>query len=156
MSNPAVLSLSAFADRLSAILPVIMKEFAKRQMNELYKGKITLPQFFILEFLSREGPANMGSLAHAMSVTTAAMTGLVERLVREGYVKRDSEPDDRRVIKIALTAQGESLVRKVNDERHKMAINIFGKISASDRSEYLRILMQIKDVLMQKGARKEK
>jgi hypothetical protein len=40
-------SLLAFADSLNTIMPVIMREFARRQANELYKGKFTLPQFYI-------------------------------------------------------------------------------------------------------------
>ena len=48
------LSLPEFADKINAVMPVIIKEFASRQKNELYKGKITLPQFLLLEFFASE------------------------------------------------------------------------------------------------------
>lgn len=145
MKNP---SLSEFADRLNDIMPVIIKEFARRQVNELYKGKITLPQFLILEFLSRRNELIMSDLARFMKVTTAAMTGIVDRLVRYAYVIRAFDPKDRRIIKIRMTAKGATLVKKINSQRRKMVINIFGRISEDDREDYLRILMQIKDVLV--------
>jgi len=132
---------------MNEIMPVIMREFARRQVNELYKGKITLPQFLALEFLHREGESKMSVLAYFMKVTTAAMTGIVERLVSGGYAGRVYEPRDRRIIKIRLTAKGNGLVKKINTQRQQMVINIFKKISEADRQEYLRILMQIKEIL---------
>lgn len=145
------LSIVEFADRISQIMPLITKEFARRQLKELYKDKITISQFLILEFLNKEGSSNMSFLAHFMNVTTAAMTGIIDRLVRDGYARRVYDPKDRRIIKIELTGRGNELVKKLHQERRKMIIRIFGEISERDRRDYLRILMQIKEVLSRKG-----
>lgn len=143
------ISLSEFADQMNEVMPVVIKEFARRQINELYKGKITLPQFLVLEFLHREGESKMTDLARFMHVTTPAMTGIVDRLVRDGYVARDYDPEDRRIIKVKLTPKGNELVRKINSQRQQMVIKIFDKISQTDRQDYLRILMQIRNILTQ-------
>ena len=82
------ISPAEFADRLNEIMPAVVREFARRQTNELYKGKISLQQFLVLDFLFRQELAKMNSLAHFMNVTTAAATGIIERLVRQGYVLR--------------------------------------------------------------------
>lgn len=142
-------SLPEFADKINELMPVIIKEFARRQVNELYKGKITLPQFLILEFLHRKDESKMTALAHFVGVTTAAITGIVNRLVRDGFVVRENQPEDRRIIKIKLTSKGAELVKKVNAHRRQMIIRIFGRISGRDRQDYLRILMQIKEILTQ-------
>lgn len=139
--------LSEFADRMTEIMPVLMKEFTKRLLKELSKCKVTIPQLFILEFLNREAELRMTDLAHFMNVTTAAMTGIVDRLVRDGYVGRNYDPEDRRIIKIKLTASGVDIIKKLNAQRHQMIVKTFGKISETDRRDYLRILMKIKDVL---------
>jgi DNA-binding MarR family transcriptional regulator len=149
------LCLTEFADKMSDIMPVIMKEFARRETNELCKGKITIPQFLILDFLHREGESTMTKLAHLMRVTTAAMTGIVDRLVRDRYVVRAFDPNDRRIIKVKLTTSGNTLVRNITEQKHKMIIRIFGKISMQDRQEYLRILMQIKDILTEENSHTE-
>ena len=141
------ISISEFADTLSQILPVVMKGFSRHQVSELYKGKITLPQFLILDFLNKKAEARMTDLARFMEVTTAAMTGLVDRLVRYGYVVRGFEPKDRRIIKIKLTSRGKDLVEKVNRHRKEMIIKVFGKISEKDRQDYLRILKKIRDII---------
>jgi DNA-binding MarR family transcriptional regulator len=147
-------SLLEFADKLNEVMPVIIKEFSRRQVNELYKGKITLPQFLVLEFLHSSGESKMTGLANFMSVTTAAMTGIVERLVRDGYVVRVFDPEDRRIIKIKLTAKGSGLVKKILTQRRHMIIKIFGRISKTERKEYLGILMHIKDILIKEELKK--
>lgn len=144
--------LSEFADKINGIMPVIIREFARRQANELYKGKITLPQFLILDFLNRQGECQMAHLANFMHVTTAAMTGLVERLVRDAYAVRVDDTKDRRIIKVQLTHKGKELVKRINQQRQRMIIKIFGSISEADRQDYLRILMKIKDILTKEGS----
>lgn len=144
----AEISIQEFADRINEVMPVMLKEFARRQVAELYKGKITLPQFSVLEFLHRQGESRMKDLADFMHVTTAAMTGIGDRLVRDGYVVRVYDPQDRRIIKIKLTGKGNDLVKKVRQQRRHMVINVFGRMSGQDREDYLRILTQIKEILI--------
>ncbi|MDD4955694.1 MAG: MarR family transcriptional regulator [Candidatus Omnitrophica bacterium] len=143
------LSVETFAGRLNEIMPVIVKEFTARFTKELHKNKITLPQFLVLEFLSRGGSSKMTELANFMNVTTAAMTGIVDRLVRDGYLKRVADCNDRRIIKVKLTDDGNVIVKKINERKRQMFIKVFGRISEEDRERYLTILKQIKDVLVE-------
>lgn len=145
-------SLLEFARRMNEVMPVIAQGFARRQVNKLFKCKLTLPQVLILDFLNQQDESKMTDMAHFMQVTTAAMTGLVERLVRDGYVTRVYDPGDRRVIKVKLTPRGNGLIKKINNQRRKMVIKIFGQISEADRQDYLRILLKIKDILTKDSA----
>lgn len=147
------IALSRFADEIDEIMQVISREFTRQHLGMFYKDKITLPQFLILNFLCREGASRMTILAKTMKVTTAAMTGIVERLVRDGYAQRDYDPKDRRIVKIKLTPQGNALVKKVIQQKRRMIIKIFSKISESDRQHYLRILRQVKDTLGKEDVR---
>jgi len=147
------LTLSQFADKLTKILPVMLREFARRQADGLSKGKITLPQFVILNFLYDKDEAKMSDLAHFMGVTTAAMTGLVSRLVKSAYVQRLFDSNDRRIIKVKLTSKGAKLVKEVHLQRRKMIIDIFGKISEIEREDYLRILGRIHQILTKEDSK---
>ena len=147
------IGLREFADRIGEIMPIIIKEFMKQQKTSFYKVRVTMPQFVILTFLTREGEMRMSDLARSMGVTTAAMTGIVDRLVRDRYVVRSYDPKDRRVIRIKTTLKGDGLVKDTHEERRKMVIDIFGRVSQHDREEYLRILTKIRDILIkEKGA----
>lgn len=141
------ISITEFADRVSEIMPAIMKEFIKSQAGGFHKLKITLPQLAIMTILEREEEANMTDLAKAMDVTTSAMTGVVDRLVRDGYVNRSHDTKDRRIIRIKLTAKGLKTVRTAIDDRKKATIKIFGVISQEERDKYLSILEHIREHL---------
>lgn len=142
-------SISDFADRISEILPIMMREFLKKQVSEVYRGKLTLPQFLVIDFLDKQGQTKMKDIAAFMNVTMATTTGIVERLVREEYVERLFDPRDRRIIKIKLTGKGCSLIKKIQQNRREMIIKVFGKISEKDRENYLRILRQVRDIVLQ-------
>ncbi len=140
--------ISDFADRITEIMPIIMKEFMRHQTDEFYKSNVTLPQFAILDLLSTGGESKMTDIAKFMNVTTAAMTGIVDRLIKYNYVSRARNPKDRRVVKVKLTAKGSGVVKKLIEHRRQALINMFGKVSQKEREDYLRILTHIKEHLI--------
>ncbi|MBM3254690.1 MAG: MarR family transcriptional regulator [Candidatus Omnitrophica bacterium] len=147
-------SLVDFADKLHEVMPVVMREFTHRQVDELRSGKITLSQFLILDFLQRYSAARMTDLARFMQVSTAAMTGLVERLVNYGYAARVLNPNDRRIVKVQLTPKGTEIVKKIYQSRRKMIMDIFGKITHRERQEYLNVLLHIKEIITEDKGKK--
>ena len=58
------------------------------------------------DILRRFGPMTAGELAEQTSLTTGAVTGLVDRLERNGYVKREHDKRDRRRVIIRPIAEG--------------------------------------------------
>ena len=141
------ISITDFARKIEIIMPEIVRGFARRQHDDVFKGKITLPQLLILDILNTQGPSKMTDLAKKMKVTTAASTGIVQRLVVQGYVTREYDEKDRRLIMIKISAKGSEMLKKINQQRTQQITRIFRQISEGDRSEYLRILLQVKDIL---------
>lgn len=148
----AVISLGDFANKMGEIMPIMMKEFTRCMASELRRGKVTLPQIMILHFLEIEQEARMKDLARFMGVTMAAVTGIIDRLVKSGHCTRIYDPQDRRTIKIQLTAKGDNLIKNINESKRRMIIKVFGKISENDRHDYLRILLQIKEILLKENS----
>jgi DNA-binding MarR family transcriptional regulator len=140
-------TLPEFVDKVSEIMSVISREFYKHGTREFYKTRITLVQLALLDTLVREGQSRMTDLARQLNVSTAAMTGIVARLVRDGYVSRIDDQADRRIIKVRLTAKGNKIFKAITDQRKKIFCKIFGIISERDREEYLRILTTVKNSL---------
>src|SRR6185436_10466979 len=72
----------------------------------LAKTNLTHTQFFVLVAIhSLQVPA-MRTLADNMQVSMPTMTGIIDRLVNAGYVKRMDHPEDRRQVLVELTPQG--------------------------------------------------
>ena len=61
-------------------------------------------------------PPSQRELALRLGVDGATLVTTLDRLVASGFVRRDAEPGDRRVRRIALTAQGETVADQVNAE----------------------------------------
>jgi DNA-binding MarR family transcriptional regulator len=75
---------------------------------------ITLPQFDVMAALEHvEEPLTMTELSKRLMVSNGNVTGVVDRLVREGYVRRVPSRRDRRVQQIALTDSGMAEFRKI-------------------------------------------
>ncbi|MBN1405869.1 MAG: MarR family transcriptional regulator [Candidatus Omnitrophica bacterium] len=141
-------SISQFADKLMDIIPVIADEFVQRHSRAFYECKITFPQAVVLHYIYKSGEAKMSEMAKYIKVTQAAMTGVVTRLVKGNYVLRVYDPKDRRIIKIKLTDKGAKTIEKMQEQKKEMIMHLFGKVSAKDRDDYLRILSSIRDILM--------
>lgn len=79
-------------------------------------GLLDLPiaQLRVLNVLGREAPEHrptMGELAESLGVALSTATQIVERIEKRGLVERaHGDPDDRRVVRLALTPQGRDLL----------------------------------------------
>jgi DNA-binding MarR family transcriptional regulator len=58
-----------------------------------------------LNILSFQGQMTAGELARATGLTTASITGVVDRLEEAGYVRRERDPQDRRRVVIRLVLE---------------------------------------------------
>lgn len=141
------LSIAQFADKIGEIMPVVMKEFTRRVIMD-FESRVTMSQVLILELLEKRQESKMKDIASFMGVSTAAATGIADRLVKCGYVVRVFDPDDRRIIRIRLTPKGHGLIKQFDSQRRRLVMRIFSRISEKDRQDYLRILGLIKDVLI--------
>jgi DNA-binding MarR family transcriptional regulator len=142
------ISLPEFADKLSKLLPEIARGTLRREAVELSCGHITMPQFLILNSLEKDGETRMTDIARTMGVTTAAATGIVDRLVKGSYVQRVYDSNDRRIIKIKLSSKGRELVQRICKQKMQGIIEVFGKIPSVDRENFLKILMRVHEIVL--------
>src|SRR6266511_3898666 len=75
----------------------------------------------------------VGIVAQHLKLSAGAVTELVEGLVHEGLVRRETDADDRRAVVLALTAEG----RRVR-ERYELAASsalaqVLGRLTAPQR-----------------------
>jgi len=83
----------------------------RRFAQEIADLKLTVPQFYTLSTLmTMGGSASMGDLARATHQVSATMTGIIDRLVRDGLVERQRSDEDRRSVVVAITPAGQELV----------------------------------------------
>jgi DNA-binding MarR family transcriptional regulator len=70
------------------------------------KAGLNVTDLQCLNLLSLDGPVTPGHLAQAMGITTGgAITAVVDRLEKAGYVRRSRDPDDRRRVIVELVPE---------------------------------------------------
>lgn len=84
-----------------------------RLSSSLNRGKISYPQFFLLAYLAEEDCLSMSNIARMMGHSTAAATGMIDKLQELGYLSRSVSASDRRKIMVRITRSGAELVEKM-------------------------------------------
>jgi DNA-binding MarR family transcriptional regulator len=97
--------------------------------RELNRGNVSYAQFFLLGYLSSEQQLTMTDISRKMGHSTAAATGLVDRLEKLGYVQRLHAADDRRKVMVQITTKGIQLVQQLRDN---LASNVADVMASSN------------------------
>lgn len=72
---------------------------------------LTAPQLVALRGIGRLGPVSVGALAREMRLSQPTVTGILARLERQGWIRRDRSERDRRTVLSTLTPTGAGVLR---------------------------------------------
>jgi DNA-binding MarR family transcriptional regulator len=89
------------------------------------------------------GPRTPAELAEAAGVTRATMTGLIDTLERDGFVKREPDPDDRRMMSVLLTPAGERFMGNFLPGHFQAIASLMSPLSESERKTLVRLLGKV-------------
>ncbi len=103
------------ADRLADFIMFAQRSFLLDLSKELNKGNVSYAQFFLLGYLANEDYLTMTDISKKMGHSTAAATGLVDRLEKLGYVQRLHAADDRRKVMVQITRKGIEMVSRLRN-----------------------------------------
>jgi DNA-binding MarR family transcriptional regulator len=70
---------------------------------------LTGPQMLCLREITSHGALTTGSLARAMALSPATLTGILDRLEARGLVSRERRPEDKRRVLVSLTPHGQQM-----------------------------------------------
>ena len=101
---------------------------------------LTPRQFAVLAKLTEVGPLSQNHLGRQVAMDAATTKGVIERLLRKGYVRAEPSQSDRRRLEISLTPEGEATARS--------AIEVARKVSArTQRNLTEREAKRLRDLL---------
>lgn len=136
--------LRADAEKLADIFTVMQRRFVLHLSKELTRGNVSFPQYLLLGFLSQqESPLTMTEVAQRMRHTTAAATGLVDRLERLGYARRQVGEHDRRKVLVHITEKGLQLVSQVREDMIGNLQRLMGYLEPEEQKAWVRIYEKI-------------
>lgn len=102
--------------------------------NEL--DNLTLSQFGVLETLYHLGPLCQGEISAKLLKSTGNITLVLDNLERRGLVRRTRREDDRRMVLLSLTPEGEELIRRVFPQQAAAIAAEFSVLTPEERVQF--------------------
>lgn len=96
---------------------------------------LTISQFGVLEALYHLGPLSQRQLADKILRSSGNLTMVIDNLERDGLVRRERDPQDRRVIKVFLTPEGEALVTRVLPDHVRGIRDVFAGLTPEELAQ---------------------
>ncbi len=107
-------------------------------------------EIFTMLFLDKKKEVTMTELVEYINSPMSTATGIGDRLVKNGYVKRDRSETDRRIVMLRLTEEGEQLVKGLK-EMIAGYINLIADELTEEEKEFMtRIILKIMSTLQNK------
>lgn len=92
----------------------------------------------VIFYLDHHNKPSVSSIAKYLSISKSNMTPIIDKLIKEGYVTRFDDPNDRRIIRITLTDKGNEFLE---EQKHRFKEILTEKISCLTPEELSKLSM---------------
>jgi MarR family transcriptional regulator, organic hydroperoxide resistance regulator len=104
---------------------------------------LTGPQLTVIKLLESFDNLSLSSLSERIRAQNSTVTGIIDRMEREGLVRRERSTVDRRVIHIRLSDKGQKLARQIQVEPMEIFREALASLSQADLRDLLRIMNKL-------------
>lgn len=109
----------------------------------------TMLQFAALKYIKESPEETISLLGEQLALSKSSATQLVERLESSGYVKKNNDRNDKRIVRLSLTVNGEEQLKLLRAQVLENMKKVVLKIPAKDIKELTRIYMNLAEALKQ-------
>ena len=115
--------------------------FWRTDSRHIKSLRLTPSQFDVIATLGDTDGMTCSALSAKTLVTKGTLTGVLDRLMSKGLIKRDAISTDRRCTKVSLTKRGEALFRKTFAAHIAFLRPFFERALNADEVEQARMLL---------------
>ncbi len=107
---------------------------------------MTLPRFDVLAALHAAAPngMKMSELSEHLVVSNGNVTGVVDRLAKDGLVERRLDENDRRAFLVSITAEGRARMDQMMAEHLAWIDELFQTVSDPDAARAISVMLDIR------------
>lgn len=118
-----------------------IEAFDHRSVRDLGFGSIS--DFAVLEHLKTKGPQPVNTIGQSMMLTSGSITTAVDRAEKKGYVTRERDPDDKRVVIVSLTEAGKARIEEAYPTHAAHLDRLFSIFNREEKMEFARLMRKI-------------
>lgn len=116
----------------------------EQEMKTIKESGLTLMQFAVLEALFNKGPLKICQVIDKLLTTSGNITVVVKNLERDGLIRKEQDPNDKRACRIALTDAGRVRMERVLPAHYEHIGQIFSVLSDEELLTLRNILKEFK------------
>lgn len=128
MAEDDLFELEDIFRRVLKRLPGEWKKYTKLGFSRL--------EVLVLYRLNIDGQQRASELARTLAITTGGLTGITDNLVDGGYVTRERNDQDRRVVYLTVTESGREILRSLYASRKAFIKNLFTGVSEEELAQF--------------------
>jgi DNA-binding MarR family transcriptional regulator len=133
-------SLSTFADEIQRLTYDLVHYYAICDRVTIQQLDVTASQGYVLLALPEMDSISMNDLSLKMRLANSTMTRMVDQLVQRGLVNRAADDQDRRIVLIHLTEQGQDVRTRLKNSLQVFFSQVLGDLPEDQRGEILQSL----------------
>jgi DNA-binding MarR family transcriptional regulator len=145
--------LRALAQQTERQLNIIQRSMRQRLQAEFARGNLTGPQRLVMSVLVRTQGLSLKQLSEAVSLAHSTVSGIVDRLAKQGLIERQTHPTDRRItLLIASPPVREFLRTRMPELALHPLLTALGQASATERKAITQGLNTLSQLLSRTAA----
>lgn len=110
-----------------------------RALHLGHQNHITHSQWFVLTIIEHFKRKSIKDIAQALEMSSSAATQLAEPLVQAGFVTRQEDPKDRRLVQLELTPKGKKHLTATKEKRINEMAEVFEILTDKELEEFVRL-----------------
>lgn len=120
------------------------RAFQERIRDDMTNYNLSITDFSVLEVLYHKGKQTIQQIGKSILISSSSMTYVIDKLEQKGLLKRNSCPDDRRVIHVTLTNTGLELMKVIMPKHEEFIDYTFGSLNTNEVDTLVLLLKKIK------------
>lgn len=130
-------------DSLGYLVNRAARLMAQQLADELRPERVGIGQWAVLMFLWARDGMSQAELSRVVAIEPPTMVRNIDRMVRDGLVRREGDPHDRRITRIYLTDRGRALREELVPKAAAVNAATLGRLSASEGRQLRRLLAKL-------------
>jgi DNA-binding MarR family transcriptional regulator len=138
------------ATQLAAAVDAVQAWIDRRQramLAHLHSCIHSPAQLHVLGVLREVGPITVSKLAARLGISPPSTSAMVDRMVDAGLVGRARSEEDRRIVTVWVTPDGEAALEEAIGGRRGMLQRVLGQLDATELADTVRVLQRLERAL---------
>ena len=110
------------------------------------KHQLTPTQFSVLETLYSKGDLRIQDLIDSILATSGNMTVVIRNMVRDGWITRETDPEDRRAYLVSITDAGRKKIEEALPDHIKNIQRLMQVFNSNEQAELQELLKKFKNI----------